>query len=219
MKLNINEYATLVFDCDGVVLNSNHIKTNAFHQVAIEFGEHVAKEFVEYHTSNGGVSRYKKFQYLYDVILPKYNVDLEQVELAELIEKYAEIVKSELVKSEVSPGLKKLREKCSNAKWLIVSGGDQEELRYVFKEKGIEGYFDGGIFGSPDKKEDILIRELEIENISMPALFLGDSKYDYQASKFAGLDFLFLSGWSEVEGWQKFCAKNAIVSCDSISEV
>lgn len=36
-------------------------------------------------------------------------------------------------------------------------------------------------------------------SLSVPALFLGDSKYDYQAASAAGLDFVFLSGWSEVE--------------------
>ncbi|WP_345876319.1 HAD family hydrolase [Shewanella algae] len=189
MNLKINEYATLIFDCDGVVLNSNHIKTSAFYQVAIQFGEQIATEFVEYHKNNGGISRYKKIQYLYDVILPKFDVDIKDIVLGDLVSKYAELVKSELVKSEVAFGLKRLRERFPYSRWLIVSGGDQEELRYVFKEKGIAGYFDGGIFGSPDKKEDILTREIACENITLPALFLGDSKYDYRASHGAGLDF------------------------------
>ena len=32
---------------------------------------------------------------------------------------------------------------------MIASGGDQEELRFLFKEKNIASYFDGGIYGSP----------------------------------------------------------------------
>ena len=28
--MNLTPYKTLIFDCDGVLLDSNHIKTNAF---------------------------------------------------------------------------------------------------------------------------------------------------------------------------------------------
>ena len=41
-------YKTLVFDCDGVVLNSNKIKTRAFYDVASIYGHKVAKEFKDY---------------------------------------------------------------------------------------------------------------------------------------------------------------------------
>lgn len=55
---------------------------------------------------------------------------------------------------------------------LIVSGGDQAELRDVFSQRGISEWFDGGIFGSPDSKDEILARELANGNIDQPALFV-----------------------------------------------
>ena len=110
----------------------------------------------------------------------------------------------------MAPGLEALRQQNPNARWLIVSGGDQAELRNVFASRGIAEWFDGGIFGSPDTKDEILARELANSNIAQPALFLGDSKYDYQAASAAGLDFVFLSGWSEVAGWQRWVAREGI---------
>jgi phosphoglycolate phosphatase-like HAD superfamily hydrolase len=95
---------------------------------------------------------------------------------------------------------------------LIVSGGDQAELRDVFSQRGISEWFDGGIFGSPDSKDEILARELANGNIDQPALFLGDSKYDYDAASAAGLDFVFLSGWSEVIDWEEWTTKHNIFS-------
>ena len=53
-------------------------------------------------------------------------------------------------------------------------------------------------------------------NISQPALFLGDSKYDHQAARAAGLDFVFVSGWSEVIDWSSWVAEQGICSVDSI---
>ena len=51
------EYKTLVFDCDGVVLNSNQLKIQAYHDVAIEFGanEQQAQALVAQLNSGDGV--------------------------------------------------------------------------------------------------------------------------------------------------------------------
>jgi len=57
----LNEYQTLVFDCDGVVLNSNKIKTQAFYEAAKHFGHESAQALVDYPVANGGISRYAKF--------------------------------------------------------------------------------------------------------------------------------------------------------------
>ena len=103
-----------------------------------------------------------------------------------------------------------LREQTKHPKWLIVSGGDQDELREVLVKRDLAKLFDGGIFGSPDTKDTILDREQENGNIAKTALFLGDSKYDYQASHTAGLDFIFISKWTEVVEWEKFCSINKL---------
>jgi beta-phosphoglucomutase-like phosphatase (HAD superfamily) len=68
--LSLNRYNTLIFDCDGVVLNSNAVKTNAFYQTTLPYGQAAADAMVEYHVANGGVSRYKKFAYFLESIVP-----------------------------------------------------------------------------------------------------------------------------------------------------
>lgn len=203
-------YQCLVFDCDGVVLNSNEVKTEAFYQSVLAYGEPVAKEFVHYHTTHGGISRYKKFAYLLDEILPRCGLKADGPQLDELLATYANLVYEGLLNCEVAPGLLELRQQLPDTRWLIVSGGAQDELRDIFAQRGLDTLFDGGIFGSPDIKEQILDRELAAGNITQPALFLGDSQYDYQAARHANLDFVFLSGWTEVDGWEKWCADNQI---------
>jgi hypothetical protein len=66
-------------------------------------------------------------------------------------------------------------------------------LRDIFDQRNLAELFDGGIFGSPDPKDQILSRELGNGNIQQPAVFLGASKFDYIASNGVGLDFIFLS--------------------------
>ncbi|MBD2837690.1 HAD family hydrolase [Pseudomonas sp. JM0905a] len=193
--LDINQYQTLVFDCDGVILDSNKVKTQAFYKAALPYGESAAQALVDYHVSHGGISRYKKFELFLQEVVGR--TDIDKAELDGLLVVYAESVWQGLLNCEVAQGLYRLREKYTNGRWLIVSGGDQEELRRVFLRRNLDHLFDGGIFGSPDNKDIILARELEKGNIVRPGIFFGDSQYDYESAKRAGLDFAFVSGWSE----------------------
>ncbi len=214
--MKLEKYKTIIFDCDGVVLDSNKVKTEAFYNAVLPYGEKMANTFVDYHKSNGGVSRYKKFKYFLEKIIIKqingYGYD-------ELLEAYANEVFEGMIKCQEASGLKKLREKTNHANWLIASGGDQKELNEIFTQRGLISLFNGGIFGSPDTKEVIFERELLKKNIRLPALFLGDSKYDYLASKAVNnIDFIFLSDWTEVSNWKEWTKENKIVSLEKLSD-
>ena len=214
--MSINNYNTFVFDCDGVVLNSNHTKTRAFYNVALPYGKKVADSFKQYHIENGGISRYEKFQYFINNILGK---ESDGVFLEELLDRYSTEVVEGLMNCGIAEGLTESRLKTKGATWLIVSGSDQIELREVFKQRGLEQYFDGGIFGSPGDKDVILAREISRKNISGESLFIGDSVYDFNASKRAGLEFVFISDWTEVEEWEGFCRQNNIVNKESLKKL
>lgn len=203
----LSKFSSLVFDCDGVVLNSNKIKTQAFYDVAKVYGHKPAKALQNYHVQNGGISRYSKFEYLLIHIMGK---PLNQIELDGLLENFSSEVKSSLLTCEVVKGLEELRANTRHAKWFIVSGGDQAELREVFAQRGLDKLFDGGIYGSPDSKDTILEREIKNQTITSPGLFLGDSKYDYQAAIHAGLDFVFISQWTEVSDWGSWATGKGI---------
>lgn len=206
--MDLKLYQTLVFDCDGVVLNSNKVKTEAFFKAALPYGEAAAWQLVDYHVARGGISRYKKFEWFVEnIVKGQSGPTLEQ-----LLSAYATEVRHGLLSCDIADGLTDLRAETQHANWLIVSGGDQQELREVFAARDIAAFFDGGIFGSPDSKDTILAREQELGNIRMPALFLGDSKYDVEASTTAGLDCIFLSGWSEVKDWNLFCEDKQITT-------
>ena len=210
----IDSYNTVIFDCDGVVLNSNKIKTNAFYEVAIKFGVEAAELFVEYHKNFGGVSRYKKFDYFLKTVVkqPEYK-------LQDLLNQYQVVVKNGLYECDVSPKLNSIRDELSHQNWLIVSGGDQDEIREVFKERKLNHMFLGGIFGSPDIKEKILDREIRNGNIKFPAIFLGDSKYDYEVAQKMNIDFIFINAWTELQDADEWTSRNSIVSVEKISDL
>lgn len=212
-QFNFNHYETYLFDCDGVILNSNSIKTEAFYETALPYGRDAALELVEYHVRNGGVSRYEKFDYFLRCILKNG----AQSDFDELVSKYASKVFEGLMKCEVSSGLTKLKDITKGSAWMIVSGGDQEELGRVFKARRLDKLFELGIYGSPDSKSDILHREVDSGNIKRPSIFFGDSKYDFKVSREIGLDFIFLTKWTEVADWKDWVKQNDIKVFESLA--
>lgn len=202
MIQKIQQYHSLVFDCDGVVLDSNRVRAQAFYNCALPYGEQYAEALRNYHILHGGVSRYVKFEVL---LRDMVGVPVTEEAMQSLLHNFTTEATKGLLKCDIAPGLKALREATPQANWILVSGADQDELRDVFTRRGIAEWFDGGIFGSPLNKDQILEREIASGNCRKPGIFFGDSRYDHLASTRAGLDFVFLSGWTDMEGWQEYC--------------
>lgn len=216
MVLDLTRYKTLVLDCDGVVLNSNKTKVNAYFEVAKRNGatDAQAQALVDHHVQKGSFPRNGKIEYYLKEILKQEVTD-------EVMQRYMhtfdEILDKTLMDCEVAPGLQALRDATRHSKWMLLSGGDQRELRTIFARRNLADLFDAGIFGGPDTKDLVLAREKANGNLQLPALFIGDSKYDHQAATHAGLDFVFLSGWTEVADWQNYCHAHQIMVLPSVA--
>ncbi len=218
MRIELTQYKTLVLDCDGVVLNSNKTKVNAYFEVAKRHGatDAQAQALVGHHVQKGSFPRNGKIAYYLKEILKQEVTD--QV-MQQYMHTFDEILDKTLMDCEVSPGLLPLREASRHCKWMLLSGGDQRELRTIFARRNLAHLFDVGIFGGPDTKDEVLAREKANGNLQLPALFIGDSKYDYEAAMRAGLDFVFLSDWTEVADWQTFCQDNGITVAKNLLEL
>ena len=217
MKVDIYKYKTIVFDCDGVVLDSNVVKTEAYFRTAKILGatDAQAQALVDYHVKLGGISRYHKFDWYLREVLQQ---PVTEAAVQKLLDSFSQELEVGLMQCDLAKGLFDLRKK-TESNWLILSGGDQQEIRNLFTKRKIAHMFNGGLFGSPDNKDLVLAREKANGNISQPALFLGDSKYDFEAATRAGLDFIFISDWTEVPDWQVYCAGNNIAVLPNISQL
>ena len=205
----MDKYKTWLFDCDGVILDSNRIKTEAFFDSAIKYGKEYAKKLVELHISTGGVSRFEKMrQFVYEIIKT-----CDDKEVDYLIREYGRICFEKLKNSNITPGFVNFIRQ-NDCKKFVISGGREDEVVSIFKHKKIDIYFNG-IYGSPRTKENIL--DDISEDIDFPAVYVGDSKYDFIASNYIGSDFIFMYEFSEFQGWEEYfkdrnvmCIKNII---------
>jgi HAD superfamily hydrolase (TIGR01549 family) len=218
VHIDLTQYKTLVLDCDGVVLNSNKTKVNAYFEVAKRNGgtDAQAQALVDHHIQKGSFPRNGKIEYYLKEILKQ---EVTDEVMQRYMQTFDEILDKTLMACEIAPGLQALRDATLHSKWMLLSGGDQRELRTIFARRNLAPLFDAGIFGGPDTKDLVLAREKANGNLQYPALFIGDSKYDFEAAKRAGLDFVFLSGWTEVSDWQSYCMSNNIVVYESISQL
>jgi len=74
---DLSQYRTIIFDCDGVVLNSNFQKIEAYRNTALKFGATPtqAQALVDHHVSLTGISRYVKFDFFLEKIIKTDNTD------------------------------------------------------------------------------------------------------------------------------------------------
>lgn len=206
---NLKRYKNIIFDCDGVILNSNTVKTDGFLFIGSLYCSQAADLFVDYHIKNGGISRYVKIRYFLNVILPSLGMKPIHSE-EELCNMYSQFINSTLLKCEVSPCLKELKS-IAESPWLVVSGSDQLELRSLFTQLDISCLFDGGIYGSPKNKYQIVTDLTEKFNLSQATLFIGDSEYDYEVSSYFGFEFILLSAWSDMQDCSSFAREHGVM--------
>ena len=158
MKIDLTTYKTIVFDCDGVILDSNITKIDSYFRTAKKLGgsNTQAQALVDHHVSLGGISRYPKFVWYLEEVL-KQPATKEAVQ--EYLDAFSLAVKKGLMRCKIADGLDELRQAIPEAKRVVVSGGDQQEIRDLFDQRELANLFDGGLFGSPDNKDEILTRE------------------------------------------------------------
>lgn len=200
-------YKNFFFDCDGVILDSNNIKTNGFYEACNAFGHDCAMQIVNYHKENGGISRYKKFKYFIKNILEyPFTDELYQ----KLLYKYSVSVSSQLLECKIAEKINFYRDLFDSSNWYIISGGDQKELRELFKKRSIDKYFNGGIFGSPKNKYQIFEDLFSHIKDKDSCIYLGDSLYDFEVASFFRIDFRYINEWSEFKNLKIHAEENNI---------
>ena len=193
--LNIKNYDSFLFDCDGVILDSNHIKTEAFRSALEDYPKEKVNVFINYHQANGGVPRYEKIEYFFKTIHPKKNPNKF---ISESLDLYSTIVRKELIECELIHGVREFLDLLFDlsAECYVITGGDQEEVEYVFKKRGLSKYFIK-ILGSPKTKSYNMTYLRKFIDTPNNSIYFGDSKLDFKIAKDFGIDFTFVSSKSE----------------------
>jgi HAD superfamily hydrolase (TIGR01549 family) len=181
------EIKNIIFDFDGVILNSHQVKTNAFKNIFKKYSDTIAKKAKEYHLNNAGKSRYLKFHFIVKKIL-KQKASREIIR--ELNNEFSEYCDSKINKLIVSKYLiEYLKKNYKNKNFFISTGTPQKDILKLIKKIKIKKFFKS-IHGSPTNKVVHIKKILSKYKKRSETLFIGDSMTDYEAAKKCGVFFL-----------------------------
>lgn len=183
------KYQAIFFDFDGVILDSVHVKTQAFAAMFRQYGPEIEQAVVDYHLNNGGVSRYKKFEYYYTKLL---NKPIDQATLKALGKEFESLALQGVLDAPFIPGaqetLKQVREHGIPA--FVASGTPEEEIKLIVNKRNLSPYF-LEVHGSPRKKQEIITDISKRYSFDLSrCLFIGDAMNDYDAASSTGSQFL-----------------------------
>ena len=177
----LNKYSTIFWDFDGVILNSDEVRTEGFKYIFDSYSKKQIDMLINYHTINGGLSRYEKIEYFSQKILDKKLNDEEKKQYAQLYGNYCRerlCDKDLLIKSSISF----IKENHKNFNFHLVSASDEKELIYLCSNLDIKKYFKS-ISGSPVNKIENIKRLLKSNNyIESKCCLIGDSNNDKVAA-------------------------------------
>ena len=197
MTVHLAAPTAAVFDCDGVILQSNGLKSDAFAEVLAGEGHEpgAIEGFVAWHKATGGVSRFHKFAQFYreTLGLPDWEARTRAA-----CEAFGARVRTGLERCHTVPGLTALlatlRDK--NVPMAVNTGGAEDEVRAVLTTRGLAAPFEI-VLGSPATKRANMERLAAHGLIREGGVYFGDAALDWELARDFGLHFVFVAHESE----------------------
>jgi len=189
-----------IFDCDGVLVNSNPFKAEAFKFAVRSYPKEDVEKLVEFNRVNGGISRYEKFDHFFRVVLGMHR-ERCAVEVDKAVVEFSNFCAKGYQHLEPTKGTRKLLE-CFQLRQIpcyIVSGGDKQEITGWSIKADIFHFF-LQIYGNEQSKFDA-VHDIFSKNDyeSVRGVYYGDATLDAKIANQFGIPFVFVSGYSEID--------------------
>jgi phosphoglycolate phosphatase len=182
-----NTPKVLILDFDGVIVESNDVKTKAFEKVFAEFPKHF-NAMMSYHHEHVSLTRFAKFDHLAELLGRPDDILLK----TKLALSFSEQVVSKMKKVPLVPGAETFLHWASNQFPLYLSSVTPEsELKLILSYRNLNSWFKE-VYGCPPwTKRKSIIDVLSKEQIQpQNALLIGDSAGDQLAAIETGVRFL-----------------------------
>ena len=193
-------YKAVVFDFDGVILESADIKTAGLVDAFSDYPQH-AEAIAEFDRAHMGQSRHAKVAGIYRETLGIPSTEADRTRRADA---FTRLTLDRVLSCPFVPGaLELLKAMDSHCLAFIASGTPHDELVEVVQRRDINAYF-AEVWGSPATKVEIVGDILARHRLGREeVLFVGDSTTDYEAAAEAGLPFVARETTHFVERWRE----------------
>ena len=177
----------VIFDFDGVILDSNAVKTEAFGEVFARFPEH-AGAMMAYHHAHVSQSRFEKFTHLVEGRLGRRG---DQALVRDLAEDFAARLASRMAACPLVPGARgMLEDLAARVPLYLASVTPADELERLLDIHHLRRFF-AGVYGCPPWTKPEAVRTIAAA-LGGPAglVLVGDSAGDQRAAGEAGVEFV-----------------------------
>jgi HAD superfamily hydrolase (TIGR01509 family) len=177
----------VVLDFDGVVLQSDDVKTWAFGELFADHPE-IVDDVIALHERYGGISRYRKFEMIYADLLREPLTDERSAELGQA---YSRLVLDEVLRCPMVDGaLAFLEANAADRPVYVASGSPHDELLLTIDERDLARFL-AAAYGSPNEKPDVIRRVLDEHDLAPDeVVFVGDAWSDLEAARATGVRFV-----------------------------
>lgn len=186
---NLSRYNNILWDFDGVLMDSMPVRNRGFEIVLRDYPKDEVKELMDFHLRNGGLSRYVKFRYFFENIRKE---EITEEEIKNWAGKFSEVMRKELINEHllISETVEFVQDNHQTFNMHIVSGSDQEELRFICEQLNLKSYFKS-INGSPTPKKELVSKLMRTYNYKKEqTVLIGDSINDFDAAQTNKIEFL-----------------------------
>lgn len=188
----------IVFDFDGVIVDSNRIKYNAFFDAFSDNHPEASSVISSVISENKFGTRFDVFR----SALRRVGADERYIDrlVFSYAEDYNQIVQEGIKKTGLAPGALEILESFSEERGLYVNSGTYEpSLHQTMKNLGIWHFFRGA-YGAPPSKAENFIKIFRKEGVGPDdVLFVGDGEPDRIAAE--NLMLMFVGIANEFNGW------------------
>lgn len=187
--MNNFNWQAIIFDFDGVVVESGKIKTQAFAELYRPYGEDIVAQVVQFHTQNGGMSRYRKFRHFQEHFL--HQPPLTEAEERQLDIRFSELVVEAVIAADPVPGaIELIRQQSGRIPLFVASGTPEAELKVIVERRGLAPYFTA-VRGAPALKKTIIAEILAAHGLQPETvLMIGDAMADLEGAQANDTAFL-----------------------------
>lgn len=213
----LSQYDIIIFDCDGVLIDVNILKCEAFGKAVGGYSSEIVENFVNHCRKTFGISRYVKLkEFFIDFAKEPFQEDQYKI----LLNNYSKLCKEIYGYADITLGSKTLLLELSKQKKVlyVASGSDQKELCEVFNKRNLFKYF-RAIYGSPKTKLECTSLILK-NHPEKKAVFIGDAISDMKAAKELGIDFIYMAEYTvQSEEQDLICRKEAKLVINTLKDL
>lgn len=178
----------ILFDFDGVILDSMDVKTQAFYDMYLPYGKDIAERVRKHHLDNGGISRFEKFKLYHEEWL---GIPTDESKIYELANEFSNRVFQGVINAPEVAGIRTFLDKAINKyRMWVITGTPTSEIREIVKAKKLDKYF-VSCLGSPEKKTYWTAKIIQKEGLNPnEVVFIGDALADFEAASTNHIHFV-----------------------------